>query len=94
MNIFNYKLGELIINGKKYQLTKIQSKILFILSNNKLNTYEEIYNYIYQTNITDRLNRQKTRSINTHICRLRKKGLKITTKYNYGFKLIDKLCIE
>lgn len=96
MNIFYYKTGELIVNSKKYQLTKMQSKILFVLINNKLNTYEEIYSYIYNLDAeeVERLDRQITRAINTHICRLRKTGLKIQTTYNYGMRLLDKICIH
>lgn len=94
MNIFYYKTGELIINSKKYQLTKSQSQILFVLINNKLNTYEEIYNYLYKTDVAETLDRQMTRSINVHICRLRKYGLNIQTKYNYGMRLLDKVCLQ
>lgn len=94
MNIFNYKLGELIINNKKISLTKTQSKILFVLLNNELNTYEEIYSYIYKTDVTEKLNRQMRQSIRTQISGIRKKGLKITAKYNFGFKLRDKLYIQ
>jgi dihydroxyacetone kinase-like predicted kinase len=94
MNIFNYKLGELIINNKKISLTRTQSKILFVLLNNELNTYEEIYSYIYKTDVTEKLNRQMRQSIRTQISGMRKKGLKITAKYNFGFKLMDKLYIQ
>ena len=94
MNILNYKTGELIIDRKKIQLTKMESKIIFVLINNRLITYEEIYNYMYSTDVKGTLERQMTQCINTHICRLRKKGLKIMTKYNFGVRLIDKICLQ
>lgn len=92
MNYFNYKNGELIINNKKHQLTKTQTELLMLLLNNKLNTYEDIYNYLYKTNIT-KLEIQLRKSINTNIYRLRKKGLKIITRREFGFILKDKIYI-
>lgn len=94
MNIFYYKTGELIMEGKKYELTSTENKILFILINNKINTYEEIYKQLYGVEVIGKLDRQLTRNITTHICRLRKKGLNIQVKYDFGMRLLDNICLQ
>lgn len=88
MNKFDYKTGKLFINNKSYELTKQESEILNLLLDNKLKTYIEIYNRVYKTNIKT-IERKYSQSINAHISRMRKKGLNIISKYNYGMRLLD-----
>lgn len=88
MNKFDYKTGQLFINNKNYELTKQESEILNLLLDNKLKTYIDIYNKVYKTNI-EIIERKYSQSINTHISRMRKKGLNIVCKYNYGMRLLD-----
>lgn len=92
MNYFEYKTGKLIINNTECELTKIESEILRLLVGNKLRTYTEIYNRIYKVNVLE-IDKENKKSIITHICRMRKKGLNISTKYNYGMKLLDKIVL-
>lgn len=94
MNIFYYKTGELIIDCKKYELSPYETKILFVLMNNRINTYEEIYNYLYDTDVKGKIDRNLIRCITAHICRMRKKGLHIQVKYDFGMRLLDKICLQ
>ena len=50
MNYLDIKTGELFINKKKYELTKMECKILTSLLNNEMQTYTQIYNFIYDEN--------------------------------------------
>ena len=93
MNSFNYKTGKLIVNDKEYELTKMQSKVLSCLIPNKLITYSDIYNYMYDVNI-GYVECRYTRAISSHICRLRKTGLEIESKYGYGVRLVSKVCLQ
>ena len=93
MNYLNYNTGQLFIDGKKYELTKSETELLKTLASNELKTYAEIYNLLYKTNVLEIENTLRG-SINSHIYRLRKKGLIIKTKYGYGVRLVNKIGVK
>jgi DNA-binding response OmpR family regulator len=93
MNSLNYKTGTLIIDNKKIELTKMETIILSTLSDNKIKTYVEIYNAMYNVNEKE-IDESIRRIIHVHKSKLIKKtGLKIKSKHSFGIRLEDKVCL-
>lgn len=91
MNYLNERLGKLYLDNQIHELTKNETKLLVALINNKLKTYEELYEALYDVPCRGLDNRK---SIITAICRIRRKtGLKIVAKSNFGLRLEDKICL-
>lgn len=93
MNSLNYKTGTLVIDNTKIELSKIETIILSTLSDNKIKTYVEIYNAMYNVNEKE-IDESIRKIIHVHKSRLIKKtGLKIKSKSLFGIRLEDKICV-
>lgn len=93
MNKLEMRTGTLWVGEQEFPLTKTERNILAVLSDSKVKTYEDIYNYLYNTKVKE-LRKDYRRPIITATCRIRKKtGLKIVTRYDYGLMLGDTLCV-
>lgn len=93
MNYLNYKTGTLIVNNTEIELSKIETKILVVLSDNKLKTYEDIYNSMYNVDIKES-DQSMRNSIKVHSHKIRKKtNFTIQTKSGVGLRLLNQLCV-
>ena len=93
MNSLNYKTGTLIIGNTKIELSKMETIILSTLSDNKIKTYVELYNAMYNVNEKE-IDKSIRRIIHVHNSRIVKKtGLKIKSKNLFGVRLEDKICV-
>lgn len=89
MNYLNERVGKLYYQNKTYELTKNETMILSALLDNKLKTYDKLYEVLYAVpHTTDR------KPIIDTISRIRRKtGIKIICKTNFGVRLEDKICL-
>lgn len=89
MNYLNERVGKLYYQNKTYELTKNETMILSALLDNKLKTYDKLYEVLYAVPCTtDR------KPIIDTISRIRRKtGIKIICKTNFGVRLEDKICL-
>ena len=95
-DINNKRIRSLTPESNWTILTKMESKIVEVLSNGYLNNYEEIISYIqkYGHDVYDRYNVYKIRTLYVRICKLKKKiDLDIIYVENSGLILRDEIYI-
>ena len=93
MNTINKRTGELLHNNRKSYLTKYELAMVNSLSDNKLKTYVELYQEIYNVDVHE-LDPSEVHQITNIVSRLRRKGLKIHTRKSFGVVMKDVICIN
>ena len=87
MTVLNINENKLYKDKKIHKLTKIETDVLLLLSNNKYNTAKEIQKFIYGTD--------KTKLDRAIIHRLKQKTkINIKSRYEYGYFTDEKIYID
>ena len=93
MNYLNERIGKLYLDNQVFELTKNETKLISALINNKMKTYEELYEALYDVHCKE-LYIEYRRPIITTVSRIRRKtGLRIIAKNNFGLRLEDNICL-
>lgn len=83
----NERTGEVVINQKKYHLTKYEIKVLAELNKPGLRTYNDIYHAMYNVR-PDNVSIFDRKCIKNMVGNVRRKtGLKIQNYSGYGYEL-------
>lgn len=83
----NKRTGEVNIENKTYHLTKAELNLLAVLDQNKIVTYEELYNGVYGLRVNE-ISKSERGGLSTIITRIKHKtGLKVKNYSGYGYKL-------
>lgn len=95
MITFEIKNGWIIKYNQKINLTKLETRLLSVLVNNKVNSVKEIWEYVYEYNFYSKRRFKDAKSIRALISRFKNKtGLQIKTLRGRGYKLIAEIQIN
>lgn len=92
--IFEIRNGWVYTRKKKIELTPLENRLLQVLSNNKLNSVHDIYEYVFP-NERFEYSPDPYTPIRIHKSRLQKKlNLKINTVNKRGYELVNTVLIN